>query len=184
MNRPPTPEELEAIRNGLDESLGAHDAVKQLVALGCEFDRLLTLLALLLRASATDVWTKAELKNAAKFCELAATELRRLTNWGEARNLGLLEDSERWLLERSDDLQLLAAKLREWAPKADKRDNPRLGRARARLVDYARQNAKSPPYVPLAILISVATGKNTDPDTVRKLWRNNADKFAHVLMHN
>jgi hypothetical protein len=56
------------------------------------------LLALLRRASTTDVWTKADLNDAAKLYERAANNMLRLKNWGEARNLGLREDSERWLI--------------------------------------------------------------------------------------
>ena len=77
----------------------------------------------------------------------------------------------------------MAEKLRDRAPKADKRANPRLGRACARLIAYARQKAKSPPFVPLAVLISVATSKPRDTDTIRKWWANNAKKFADALKH-
>ena len=170
MNKPPTDEEVTALRSRLDQWPGANDAVQQLVDVGCDVGGLLTLLALLCRASTTDVWTKADLNDAAKLYERAANNLLRLKNWGEARNLGLMEDSERWLAERSGDLRLLTARLREWAPRADKRTNPRLGRALARLIHYARLKAESPLYGPLSVLISVATGKDRDPDTIRKWW--------------
>jgi hypothetical protein len=176
-----TPEDLEAIRHDLNDWHGANDAVIRLV--GRDSDKLLSLLALLRRASATDVWTKAELNVTAKLYDDAARSLRRLKDWGEARNLGLSENSEKWLLGRSNDLQLLAATLRKRAPKADKRDNPRVGRALARLIDYVRQKAKSPLYVPLALLISVATERHTEPEAVRKWWKNNATKYADALKH-
>ena len=144
---------------------------------GCDIGELLRLLALLCRASTTDVWTKADLNEAAKCFGRAAKKLLSLKNWGEARNLGLAEDSERWLAERSGDLGLLTAKLRERAPKADKRDNPRLGRARARLIRYVRQKTGSPLYEPLSVLISGATGKEWEPDAIRKWWKNNTKKF-------
>jgi hypothetical protein len=183
VNKPPTDEEVTALRNRLDKWLGANDAVQQLIAVGCDVDVLLTLLAMLCRASTTDVWTKADLNDAAKLYERAANNLLRLKNWGEARNLGLTEDSERWLAERSGDLRLLTARLRERAPKADKRNNPRLGRALARLIHYARLKAESPLYGPLSVLISVATGRDRDPDTIRKWWANNAKKFADIVNH-
>jgi hypothetical protein len=176
-----TDEELTAISKGLDELPGAQDALKQLVAVGCDVGILLTLLVRLRRASTTYVWSKAELNDAAKLYEHAANNLLWLKEWGEARNLGLPEDSERWLSERSADLRLLTARLRERAPKADKRANPRLGRALARLIDYAREKTESPLYVPLALLISVATNKHRDPDTIRKWWANNAKRFTHAL---
>jgi hypothetical protein len=68
VNKPPTHEELTTIRNDLDEWPGADDAVKQLVSAGCDADMLCTLLVRLRRASATDVWTKAELNDAARGC--------------------------------------------------------------------------------------------------------------------
>jgi hypothetical protein len=133
------------------------------------------------RASATSVWSKDELNDAAKLYEHAAENLLELRNWGEARNLGVSEDSEQWLSTREQELRLLAERLRDRAPKADKRANPRLGRACARLIAYAGRKAKSPPFVPLAVLISVATSKPRDPDTIRKWWTNNAKKFADAL---
>jgi hypothetical protein len=117
VNKPPTNEELTALRNRLDKWPGANDAVQQLVAAGCDFGVLLKLLALLCRASTTDVWTKADLNDAAKLYERAANNLLRLKNWGEARNLGLTEDSERWLAERSGDLLLLTDRLGSGRPK-------------------------------------------------------------------
>jgi hypothetical protein len=178
VNKPPTQKELTALHNSLDNCPGANDAVQQLHEAGCDVGELLTLLALLCRASTTDVWTKADLNDAAKLYERAANNLLRLKNWGEARNLDLTEeDSERWLAERSGDLRLLTARLRERAPEADKRDNPRLGRARARLIRYVRQKTGSPLYEPLSVLISGATGKEWEPDAIRKWWKNNTKKF-------
>jgi hypothetical protein len=183
VEKPTTPGELAAIQYDLDDWQGADDAMNQLIAAGCELVTLQTLLVRLRRASPTEGWAKAELNRAAKLFDRGATTLGRLKNWGEARNLDLSEDSEQWLSERADDLRRLAERLRERAPKADKRDNRRLGRARARLIDYASQKTGQP-YVPLALLISVATGKPHEPDAIRKWWALNAKKYANVLVRD
>jgi hypothetical protein len=154
-----------------------------LVTAGCDDGELRRLLALLWRASETEVWTKEDLIDASKLYERAANKLLSLKNWGEARNLGLAEDSERWLAERYDELSLLTKKLGEWAPKADKRNNPRLGRARARLIHYVRQKTKSPRYVPVSVLISAAIDKYCDPDSTRHWWKNNETRFASTVNH-
>ncbi len=183
MHKPPTDEELTSLRDRLDKWPLADHSLQQLHEAGCDVGELLRLLALFCRASTTDVWTKAGLNEAAKCFERAANKMRSLENWGEARNLGLAEDSERWLAKRSGDLRRLTAKLRERAPKADRRDNPRRGRALARLIHYTRQNAESPLYGPLSVLISAATDEYRDPDTIRKWWDNNEEKFASTVNH-
>jgi hypothetical protein len=109
----------------------------------------------------------------------------KLPKWAKYSCQTQPDDSERWLSDRRDDLRLLAERLRERAPKADKRDNQRLGRAQARLIDYViQQTGSPPPYVPLALLISAATDNCREPDTIRKWWKNNSKKYAGVLMHD
>jgi hypothetical protein len=149
-----------------------------LIAAGCDRGELETLLVRLRRALGTTPWSKAELIFEANRFACSAKTLLRLKKWGEARNLRLPGDSERWLAERSENLRLLAARLRERAPEADKRDNRRLGRAKARLIDYVIRKTASPRYEPLALLISVATHKVWEPDTTRKWWANNSKKYA------
>jgi hypothetical protein len=51
------------------------------------------------------------------------------------------------------------------------------------LIDYASQKTGQP-YVPLALLISVATGKPHEPDAIRKWWALNAKKYANVLVRD
>lgn len=184
MDKPPTLEERAAIQNDLHQWAGADDALNQLIAAGCDRGELEMLLVRLRRAWGTTPWSKAELMAAAKFFTRGANKLRSLQRWGETRNLHLPNDSERWLSDRCDDLRLLADRLRERAPKADKRDNQRLGRARARLISYVLQKTASPLYTPLALLISVATRKDCDRHAIRKWWANNSKKYAAVSMHD
>jgi len=182
VGRPATQEEWAAIQYDLDEWSDA--ALNQLIAGGCDRGELKTLLVRLRRASETTTWSKADLEDAANRVSRTAKTLRRLQKWGEARNLHLADDSERWLSERSADLQTLTERLRERAPDADKRDNPRLGRAQARLIAYVRQKTASPQYAHLALLISAATHKDRDGDTLRKWWANNKKKYANLPAHD
>ena len=185
MDMPPTQEERAAIQDDVHCWTGADAALEQLIAAGCGRDEVETLLVRLRRALGTTPWSKTDLMAAAKVFTRGADKLRSLKRWGETRNLHLPDDSERWLSDRCDDLRLLAERLKERAPKADKRDNQRLGRAQARLIYYVIQKTGSPPpYVPLALLISAATDSSREPDTIRKWWKNNSKKYADVLRHD
>ena len=179
---PPTHEELAAIQDDIHDRTGADAALEQLIAAGCDRGELEILLVRLRRASGTTPWSKTDLIAAAKFFTRGANKLLSLKRWGETRNLHLPHDSERWLSDRCDDLRLLAERLRERAPKADKRDNQRLGRARARLIAYVLQKTASPLYAPVALLIAVAMRKeDCDRNTIRKWWAHNSKKYAAVV---
>jgi hypothetical protein len=147
-------------------------AFARLLERGCEDEQLLALLDRLRRAEAARTRSKRALKKLARRLDRTAAGVAELVDWTESGHLGLPDDPKTWLLGCSHDLRQLAQAIRTRSAALDtRRTDPRLRRARQRLVRYVLTRTGDTCDTDVAIVIAAILRWDTYDVAQHAQWR-------------